>query len=62
MNHNAGIFKGQKRFDARYSVVGELTKLGLFAKKVNSPMRVPMCEKSKDTIEPLMKPQWWMKM
>jgi valyl-tRNA synthetase len=25
-------------------------------------MKVPLCEKSKDVIEPLMKPQWWMKM
>lgn len=62
MNHNAGVFEGQKRFDARYTVVEELTKLGLFAKKANNPMKVPICEKSKDIIEPLMKPQWWMKM
>lgn len=62
MNHNAGIFEGQKRFDARYSVVEELTNLGLFVKKANNPMKVPMCEKSKDIIGPIMKPQWWMKM
>ncbi|KAL2408088.1 Valine-tRNA ligase, mitochondrial [Exophiala dermatitidis] len=24
--------------------------------------RVPLCEKSKDVIEPMMKPQWWMRM
>jgi valyl-tRNA synthetase len=25
-------------------------------------MKVPLCEKSKDVIEPLLKPQWWMRM
>ncbi len=25
-------------------------------------MKVPLCEKSKDVIEPIMKPQWWMRM
>ncbi|KAG9697153.1 valyl-tRNA synthetase-like protein, partial [Aureobasidium melanogenum] len=62
MNGNAGQFEGQKRFDTRYSVVEELTKLGLFVKKEDNPMKVPLCSKSKDVIEPLMKPQWWMKM
>jgi valyl-tRNA synthetase len=62
MNHNAGPFKGQKRFDVRYGVTEELTKLGLFVKKEDNPMKVPLCSKSKDVIEPLMKPQWWMKM
>ncbi|KAF2750725.1 valyl-tRNA synthetase-like protein [Sporormia fimetaria CBS 119925] len=61
-NHNAGPFKGQKRFDARYGVTEELTKLGLFVKKEDNPMKVPLCNKSKDIIEPLMKPQWWMRM
>ncbi|KAJ4287390.1 hypothetical protein N0V90_012789 [Kalmusia sp. IMI 367209] len=62
MNKNTGKFEGQKRFDVRYSVVEELTKLGLFVKKEDNPMKVPLCSKSKDVIEPLMKPQWWMKM
>lgn len=62
MNHNAGHFAGQKRFDVRYTVVDELTKLGLFVKKEDNPMKVPLCSKSKDVIEPIMKPQWWMKM
>ena len=62
MNHNTGKFEGQKRFDVRYTVVEELTKLGLFVKKEDNPMKVPLCAKSKDVIEPLMKPQWWMKM
>jgi valyl-tRNA synthetase len=61
-NKNAGQFEGQKRFDVRYNVIEELTKLGLFVKKEDNAMKVPLCNKSKDVIEPLMKPQWWMKM
>jgi len=62
LNNNCGAFEGQKRFDARYTVTEALTKEGLFVKKENNPMKIPICSKSKDIIEPLMKPQWWMKM
>ncbi|KAB2574020.1 Aminoacyl-tRNA synthetase class I conserved site [Lasiodiplodia theobromae] len=62
LNQNGGQFAGQKRFDVRYSVVDELTKLGLFVKKENNPMRIPLCQRTKDVIEPIVKPQWWMRM
>lgn len=62
LNSNAGPFVGQKRFDARYQVVEELIKLGLFVKKEPNPMKIPLCEKSKDVIEPMIKPQWWIRM
>lgn len=62
LNDCTGQFAGQKRFDARYGVVSELEKRGLFVEKKDNPMTVPLCSRSKDVIEPLMKPQWWMKM
>lgn len=62
MNHNAGRFQGLKRYDARYVLQDELTKLGLFVKKEPNPMSIRLCIKSKDVVEPMMKPQWWMKM
>jgi valyl-tRNA synthetase len=62
LNENAGEFAGSKRFDARYQVIDALKKKGLYSKWENNPMKVPLCAKSKDVIEPLMKPQWWMKM
>jgi valyl-tRNA synthetase len=62
LNENAGKFKGQKRYDARYNITDELTKLGLFVKKESNPMQIKRCNKSKDVIEPLLKPQWWMRM
>ncbi|KAI7521614.1 valyl-tRNA synthetase-like protein, partial [Hortaea werneckii] len=62
MNSNAGPFEGQKRFDVRYTVITELEKLGLFVGKANNKMVIPLCSKSKDVIEPVLKPQWWMSM
>ena len=62
LNANAGPFQGQRRFDARYTVVEELKSQGLLVKQEDHAMTYPRCEKSKDIIEPLMKPQWWMRM
>ncbi|KAH9205520.1 valyl-tRNA synthetase-like protein [Leptodontidium sp. 2 PMI_412] len=62
MNENAGPYAGQKRFDVRYTIQDDLKKAGLYVDKKDNPMTVPLCEKSKDVIEPLLKPQWWMKM
>jgi len=62
MNENAGSFVGKKRFDVRYEVTAALEKAGLFVKKENNPMKVPLCSKTKDVIEPILRPQWWMKM
>jgi valyl-tRNA synthetase len=62
LNENAGPFTGKKRFDVRYEVTAALEKAGLFVKKEDNPMKVPLCSKSKDIIEPLLRPQWWMRM
>ena len=62
MNRNTGDFEGTRRFDARYKVIDALKAKGLYVKWENNPMKVPLCNKSKDVIEPLMKPQWWMRM
>ncbi|KAJ2956002.1 hypothetical protein NQZ79_g8104 [Umbelopsis isabellina] len=59
-NENAGMFKGMKRFHARVAVVEELKKKGLFVGVKENPMVVPVCSKSGDVIEPIMKPQWWV--
>jgi len=63
MNSNAGsLFEGKKRFDVRYGVIAELEKRGLYVGKANNKMSIPLCSKSKDSIEPVLKPQWWMHM
>ena len=58
LNQNVGPhFQGKRRFDVRYEVKTELEKLGLYVKTVNNPMKIPLCGKTKDPIEPIMKPQ-----
>lgn len=62
INQHGGDFKGLKRYDARYKVVEALRERGLFIKTENNPMVIPVCQKSGDVIEYLLKPQWWMDM
>ncbi|KAK0759195.1 hypothetical protein N5P37_008077 [Trichoderma harzianum] len=62
INENGGPYQGQKRFDVRYSIQEDLKKLGLYVDKKDNPMTVPRSERTKDVVEPMMKPQWWVKM
>ncbi|KAJ0121319.1 valyl-trna synthetase [Diaporthe amygdali] len=62
LNENAGPYAGQKRFDVRYSIQDALKAKGLYVDKKDNPMKVPLSERTKDVIEPIMKPQWWMSM
>jgi valyl-tRNA synthetase len=62
INENGGPYQGQKRFDVRYSIQEDLKKLGLYVDKKDNPMSVPLSERTKDVVEPLVKPQWWVKM
>lgn len=50
-----------KRFDARLAVLSALDKLGLYRGTADNPMVVPICSRSKDIVEPLIKPQWYVK-
>ncbi|VDP35892.1 unnamed protein product [Echinostoma caproni] len=54
-------FAGMKRFHARVQVRTALEALGLFRGEQDNPMVVPVCSRSKDIIEPLLKPQWYMR-
>jgi valyl-tRNA synthetase len=62
INENGGPYQGQKRFDVRYTIQEDLKKLGLYVDKKDNPMTVPRSERTRDIIEPIMKPQWWVKM
>jgi len=61
VNDNGGVFKGMKRFDARRAVIEELNKLGLYVGKEDNKMALGMCSRSKDVVEPVVRPQWWVK-
>ncbi|KAK4332340.1 Valine--tRNA ligase, mitochondrial [Rhodotorula toruloides] len=61
LNANAGPeFEGMKRFHARKKVVEEMKKKGLYVGDAENPMSIPVCSKSGDFIESVMKPQWWV--
>lgn len=55
-----GQFEGQKRFDARKTVTEALKERGLFRGIKENPMVVPICSRSKDIVEPLLKSQWFV--
>ncbi|XP_051153202.1 valine--tRNA ligase isoform X1 [Leptopilina boulardi] len=56
-----GVFTGMKRFHARKAILKELTERKLFVEVKDNPMVVPICSRSKDVVEPLIKPQWYIK-
>ncbi|XP_063235743.1 valine--tRNA ligase isoform X1 [Bacillus rossius redtenbacheri] len=58
---DCGPFVGMKRFDARRAVIEALKEKGLFREIKDNPMVVPICSRSKDVVEPLIKPQWYVK-
>ncbi|KAI5477054.1 valyl-tRNA synthetase [Pseudohyphozyma bogoriensis] len=61
LNANAGpMFKGMKRFHARVAVIEKLKERGLYVGEEDNPMAIPVCSKSGDIIEAVMKPQWWV--
>lgn len=49
-----------RRFDARTAVLEALKAKDLYRGTVDNPMVVPMCSRSKDIVEPLIKPQWYV--
>jgi len=60
INELGGEFAGQHRFEARKTVEEALKKKGLWVGKKSHAMRLGFCSRSKDIIEPYLKPQWWM--
>ncbi|ETN68325.1 Anticodon-binding domain protein [Necator americanus] len=50
-----------RRFDARKAVIEALKELGLYRGSEDNAMVVPVCSRSKDIIEPLLKAQWYVK-
>ncbi|VDK72530.1 unnamed protein product [Litomosoides sigmodontis] len=61
MTEQCGQFKNMKRFEARDAVLEALKKEGLFRGQTDNPMVVPLCSRSKDVVEPIMKSQWYVK-
>lgn len=60
LNENCGEWQGIKRFDARAKVIEQLKERGLYVGQTDNEMVIPVCSRSGDVIEPLLKPQWWV--
>ena len=50
-----------KRFLARTAVLDALKEKGLYRETREHTMVVPICSRSKDIVEPLIKPQWYVR-
>jgi valyl-tRNA synthetase len=62
MNENAGPFKGLSREEARKRIVQELEARGLLEKSEPYTHNVPISDRSKSPIEPLVSEQWFVRM
>uniref|UniRef100_A0A5S6QX45 Valine--tRNA ligase n=1 Tax=Trichuris muris TaxID=70415 RepID=A0A5S6QX45_TRIMR len=61
MTADCGPFSGMKRFHARREVTEALKRSGLFVGVTENPMVVPICSRTRDVVEPLLKAQWYVK-
>ncbi|KAM9838315.1 valine--tRNA ligase, mitochondrial [Aulostomus maculatus] len=53
--------EGMKRFDARQLIINALVEKKLFRGKREHAMTLPVCSRSGDVIEPLLKEQWFVR-
>ena len=62
INANGGIFEGMDRYEARKAIVDKLDEMGLLVKVVEHVHNVGTHDRCKTTVEPMIKPQWFVKM
>ncbi|KAK9987823.1 hypothetical protein SO802_028062 [Lithocarpus litseifolius] len=62
INSNGGSeFTGMRRIKAREVVIESLQKKGLYRGAEGNEMRLGICSRTNDVVEPLSKPQWYVK-
>ncbi len=62
INENGGKFAGMDRYEARKQIVKELDEMGLLVKIEDYSHNVGTCYRCHNTVEPLIKKQWFVKM
>ncbi|HIZ44674.1 MAG TPA: valine--tRNA ligase [Firmicutes bacterium] len=62
MNEKCGKYAGMDRYEARKAMVEDLKEQGLLVKIVEHSHNVGTHDRCKTTIEPMVKPQWFVKM
>ena len=62
INELGGKYAGMDRYEARKAIVEELKEMGLLVKIEDHNHNVGTHDRCKTTVEPLIKPQWFVKM
>ncbi|CAF1179244.1 unnamed protein product [Rotaria sordida] len=60
MSSECGPYAGKPRFEVRRQLLNDLKERGLYRDSKENEMILPICSRSKDIIEPLLKPQWYV--
>jgi len=60
INHHGAQFEGLMRYDARIAVEKALAERGLYVGKEPNAMRLGICSRSGDILEPMITPQWYV--
>ncbi|KAJ3616400.1 hypothetical protein Zmor_011908 [Zophobas morio] len=60
MNGTCSRFEGLKRYDARIAVIEALKEAGLYRGAQSHAMAIPICSRSKDVVEDMVRPQWFL--
>ncbi len=62
INANGGIYEGMDRYEARKAIVEKLDEMGLLVRVEDHSHNVGTHDRCKCTVEPMVKPQWFVKM
>lgn len=62
INENGGRYEGMERYEARKAIVKDLEEQGYLVKIKEHEHNVGTHDRCKTTIEPMVKPQWFVKM
>ena len=62
INENGGKYEGMERYEARKAIVKDLEEQGYLVKIKDHEHNVGTHDRCKATIEPMVKPQWFVKM
>ena len=62
INANGGIYEGMDRYEARKAIVAKLDEMGLLVRVEDHVHNVGTHDRCKTTVEPMVKPQWFVKM
>ena len=60
VNENGAPFTGMQRFDARVAILEVLKTAGDYVGTQPNKMALPICTRSGNIVEPMLKPQWWV--